>query len=256
MNMLNVHPAYYLFSLLPSVTPYPKGVCGIDKHITGTAFFPGGDGLWKESHEIEKPEMPIGKIMILGHNFDNAAGFLKSVRHCTENMNSPTWRNLLKFLKAVNVHPSSYFFTNIYMGIIEVGSNVGQFPGSRNPAFVERCLKFLKVQLTVLRPSLILTLGSHVPPLISKLASNLDVWRGISTLRSLDEKGISKVVKIKFTGIDDIAPTVVALTHPAQRHLNVGTRHYGSTSGHDAEVAMVNEAILELGLREKGLIIE
>lgn len=41
-----VHPIETLYQLLDHFGLYPLGVVPITRHIEGTAFFPGGSGLW------------------------------------------------------------------------------------------------------------------------------------------------------------------------------------------------------------------
>lgn len=48
-------------------------------------------------------------------------------------------------------------------------------------------------------------------------------------------------IDLTFKGVKPLRTTVVALTHPAQRHLNVGSRVYRGYSGYEAELVMLNE---------------
>lgn len=249
-----MHPIDYLFSKLPSVEPYPAGVCAVNGHVAGIGFFPGGDGLWKEAMASIRLPMPVGEIMILGHNFDSEAGFRKSVERGSESLQAPTWRNLLNLLQTARIQPHSCFFTNVYMGLIAEGSNTGRFPGAKDPVFVARCLDFLEEQIAVLRPAIILSLGAYVPPLIAEAAENLSGWKGINSLKALDNTGIPKVDAVKFRKIKAFETTVIALTHPAQRHLNVGKRVYRGFSGHEAELTMLNEALTAVRAKEGKLI--
>jgi hypothetical protein len=108
--------------------------------------------------------MPIGQVMVLGHDFDNEAGFHQSLYTRGENLKCPTWRYLLWLLKQVQLPAEACFFTNLYMGLRAGNAKVtGPFPGSRCPRFVQQCQTFLRYQITVQRPRLILTLGAQVP---------------------------------------------------------------------------------------------
>jgi hypothetical protein len=49
--------------------------------------------------------LPIGGCLIIGHNFDSEAGFQRAINHAGENLKSATWRNLLAFLKQVEISP-------------------------------------------------------------------------------------------------------------------------------------------------------
>jgi uracil-DNA glycosylase len=225
---------------LQHISTYPAGVARVPDRIAGTSFFPGGDGLWKEiSHDRD---LPVGGIMVLGHNFDNVAGFAKSLAMGKEPLRCPTWRNLLRLFDQNGISPDECFFTNAYVGLTESVSNVGVFPGSRDPAFVATCLEFLEQQVAALRPKLILTLGGVVPGLLARLSPSLSRWAGCTSLRELDEIDAAVIFNAHFVG-GFVHADIVALTHPAQRHLNVGRRRFGELNGEAAEQAMLNAAL-------------
>ena len=50
----NFHEVNYLFELHDQLSSYPKGVIRISERIKGTAFFPGGYGLWNT-----QPDKPL-----------------------------------------------------------------------------------------------------------------------------------------------------------------------------------------------------
>ena len=60
--MNNEHPSQRLRSTMEGVAPYPKGVLPVPEPIRGTAFFPGGKGLYEEKGT---PPFPVGKTMVL-----------------------------------------------------------------------------------------------------------------------------------------------------------------------------------------------
>lgn len=62
-----LHPIETLYQLLDIFGPHHAGVVPITKHIGGTAFFPGGSGLWGTQPGAPFPPMPIGGVMIVGH---------------------------------------------------------------------------------------------------------------------------------------------------------------------------------------------
>ena len=53
---------------LKAIAPYPKRCIGFDGRPTmnGTAFFPGGDGLWKPKVG-DGAEFPFGGTLVLGN---------------------------------------------------------------------------------------------------------------------------------------------------------------------------------------------
>lgn len=78
-----------------------------------------------------------GGIIVIGHNFDSEAGFKRSFTHGGEDMNGPTWRNLLAFLRSVDISPARCFFTNAYVGLMPGDKATGPFAGAKDPQFVE-----------------------------------------------------------------------------------------------------------------------
>lgn len=163
------HPVEDLFNALKTVEPYPDGVKPVPKMLSGTAFFPGGSGLWlgesgSWNTPSDRPDMPIGKVMILGHNFDSEGGYkyTESMKGQHE-LESHTWWNLRPLLREVDIPLEDCFFTNAFMGLKEGEDNTGEFPGVNDLGFVQRCQSFLDKQIEVQKPRLILTLGSWVP---------------------------------------------------------------------------------------------
>ena len=168
----NFHEVNYLFELHDQLSSYPKGVIRISKRIPGTAFFPGGYGLWNTQPNEPLPPMPIGGIMVVGHNFDSEVGFERSLNKGEENLKGPTWKSLLTFLNQVEILPEWCFFTNAYVGLQPGGSAIGPFPGQRDPEFVCWCQNFLLKQIKLMQPRLILTLGAYVPSFLAPLSPN------------------------------------------------------------------------------------
>ncbi|MGI8741770.1 MAG: hypothetical protein ACR2NN_04205 [Bryobacteraceae bacterium] len=68
---------------------YPPHVVPIKERIKGTAFFPGGSGLYLKGRELHGARFPFGGVMVLGHNFDAEIGFKKSYDNGEEDLNSP-----------------------------------------------------------------------------------------------------------------------------------------------------------------------
>lgn len=134
---MNVHAVEELFALLDQFDSYPDGVKKIPKRLEGTAFFPGGWGLWNTRLHEFPPSLPIGGSLVVGHNFDSQAGYQRALPHGSELPTSATWRNLLAFLKHVGISPEQCFFTNAYVGLRAGDHAMGAFSGARNPEFVQ-----------------------------------------------------------------------------------------------------------------------
>jgi hypothetical protein len=232
-----------LFGRLPAIVePYPAGVVPVPERLPGTAFFPGGAGLWMPDGGA-LPPMPTGGVMVLGHDFYSEAGYRRFLESRGESTRGPTWRNLLALLARVGVTPEACFFTNVYMGLRAGSRNTGRFPGASDAGFVERCRMFLLEQLRAQRPRVVLSLGSHVPAVAAPLSPELEPWLGCKTLTGLDAASVPLIAAATFDGLPDVSATVVALTHPSLRWASVGRRRYKGYAGDDAEVAMLEEAL-------------
>lgn len=236
-----------LFEALPSVRPYAAGVIELRARISGTAFFPGGLGLWQV--DVMKPLFPAQPVMILGHDFDSEVGFARSLQRGAEVIAEgthlragPTWRNLIALLKRARVDPVICFFTNAFIGLREGSRSTGAFSGWEDPSFVDRCRQFLSLQLRVVRPRVILTLGARVPEFIAPLSPELTKWKSVRSLIELDRIG-AYVPEARFPDSFDGCCVVAALTHPSLRNSNVQRRSYGPLRGDQAECQMIRDAL-------------
>ena len=245
-----VHPVEGLFEAISEVEPYPLGVVPLPERLHGTAFFPGGAGLWFPEGATTLPPFPVGGVMVLGHDFHSEAAFERSRRIGAEVVRrgngeyrmGPTWKNLRYLLARVGISESSCFFTNGYMGLREGRKTVGEFPGSSDVEFVRRCREFLGRQLSAQRPRVILTLGAWVPSLIAPLSPELCGWLNVRSFDQLDSVGpVIHEATIPDSLLEGVS--VVALTHPSFRALNVERRRYHELRGDAAELAMLQAAI-------------
>ena len=271
-----MHPIDVLFAEMAQVAPYPPGVVEAPGRIPGITFFPGGHGLWGAKAGQPLPPLPVGGVMVLGHNYDSEAGFQRTCRRGTEveevstdSANeaalrpdykpcNPTWSGLWELLPSVPLPWERCFFTNAYMGLREGRKSTGRFPGSQDAGFVSRCRDFLRVQLLKQQPAVVLTLGAWVPAFVAELSEQLSPWRGIQSVPELDEVEIGPVIHgVTFANSGAPQCSVVALTHPSRRHLNVHRRRFKLDTrmleDHEAEVAMVREAIRASPLRGDGI---
>lgn len=236
-----MHPSEHLAQLLPTVAPYPEGVAPLPGRLGGTGFFPGGAGIWGAVSGKPLPELQTPTVMVLGHNLDSVVEYSRSLGNDQENMNGPTWRQLVPFLEEVGIGLEQCFFTNFYMGLIAEGSSTQRFPGASDDSFVERCRAFFVEQVQAIRPRTILVLGKEVPSCIAPLSPLLSGWASVKTFREIDSTDVAVIRGVEIAGISDIS--MVLLTHPCYRHLNAKYRRYSLATGHEAEVAMVRDAM-------------
>lgn len=249
------HPIERLAQMLADFGDYPEGVEPVPACITGVAFFPGGAGLWGARMGTRLPPMPMGKVMVVGHNFDSKVNYNLSRERGYERVNEGAWGELRRALQAWDIRLEDCFFTNAYMGLKAnvspaTGRNAssGPFPGARNHSFSYRCHAFLLKQIQTQQPRLVLTLGKEVPPVMAPLARELTAaWVGLANLQEIDGRDKALVRDVQFPGVAHRA-TVVALTHPANRGPNVKRRRYHDLKGKDAESALVRDGLMACGL--------
>ena len=243
------HPVEDLFSRAKDLD-YPDGLAPVPEMIQGTAFFPGGAGLWRERLGGCLPEMPYGKVMVLGQDFGSEQNYSTSF-HVGHELDTPTWLELSLLLERAMITPKDCFFTNAYMGLRTGRSSTGPSPGTRkeNDGFRERCQTFLlEDQIAVQQPRLLLLLGLEVVKFIAPLSPDLTGWRRARSWRNLDAAGPVKH-GVRF-GDGAARAAVVALLHPSLRGPNLvkdpELRSYRDWTGDDAELAMLLEAATTL----------
>lgn len=193
--------------------------------------------------------MPVGGIMVLGHDHSEA-GFLQSLAQRTEVVEDaqpgrrtpPTWTGLRQLFGEVGIALERCFFTNAYMGLRKGDGTTGRFPGSLDKDYVGRCRAFFLKQLATQQPSVILTLGAWVPSFIAPLSPQLTHWKDIGSIKKLDDLG-PVVHDATFPGASARPCTVVALTHPSLRSANINRRNYKGVQGHASEVKMIREGL-------------
>lgn len=235
------HPVDYLFSRLKDLD-YPDGLVAVSEVMRGTAFFPGGYGLWRRVGG-HLPRMPLGEVMVLGQDFGKTKDYQEALRIGHELDISTTWRHLCPLLRDARISPECCFFTNAYMGLRTGRSSTGPSPGTKHQGFRKWCRSFLREQLSAQKPRLLLVLGLEAAGLIASVSPDLHAWskRGHLAWRDLYDAGVLK------RGVDfgyGATVTVVALLHPSGYGLgnNLGRRRYGKSTGRNAELALLREA--------------
>jgi hypothetical protein len=244
MRGLNdIHPVESFFGRLASLSSYPDGVVPMSARLEGIHFFPGGAGLAGVVPGQPLPPLPRGGVMVVGHNFYHEPGFRALLARGATEPASATWRNLVRLLDESDIPLDRCFFTNAFVGLIAGARPTGRFPGAADPAFVEWCLSFLREQLIMMQPSVVVALGTPVRRMLARLSPSLAAaWPGAARLRDLDARGAGLVYPAVFDGVARPA-AAVALTHPAMRHASVARRRYRSLSGAVVEVHMLREAV-------------
>jgi hypothetical protein len=243
--MDTLHPVEHLFARLDQFHDYPPGVKRMPGRFKGTAFFPGGAGLWQAVPGQPLPPFPVGGVMVLGHNFGPEVDFVPQADELrSENLNGATWRGVRDVLPRAGIPLERCFFTNAYVGVLPGSKAVGRFPGASVPAFVQWCQAFILEQVRAQQPRLLLTLGKEVLPVVAELTPELRrAWSGAKTLRDIDQLKVALVHPVEFPGVSH-ATAVVALTHPANRPPNVKRRRYQGQGGDAAEMLLLHDALV------------
>ena len=139
----------------------------IEGLIQGTAFFPGGTGLWRgrDNGGALPKYFPLTPVMFVGHNFDSERGYAESLTRGGEGEGT-FWTRFLGMLQAAKLSPEECFFTNALMGL-KPGKAEGPMPSV--PGYRNECQQFLQRQVEIVRPCAIVALGSYANPFVSRL---------------------------------------------------------------------------------------
>lgn len=224
---------------LNEVEPYPSGIRPLPTTVSGTAFFPGGSGLWREGGTTPDPR---GGVLFLANDLEAQTEYQGLVDRGKEDLHDPVWRNLLHLMELADLRPEQCFFTCYFMGIRAEDRRSGPYPGAADPGYVSRCGHFLMRQLAEIRPRAIFTLGSYVPGLLGPLSPQLTNWSGIRGLTRLDAESSPLVHQAHFPEAG-VTANVAALTHPSLHKADVHRRVYRDTTGHSAEVLLMLDAL-------------
>jgi hypothetical protein len=229
--------------LLLNLTSYPDDVKPIKQRLKGTAFFPGGDGIYKEGNFKHKDHYPI---MVVGQDYDNEYNFHKVFESPTQSElsnSNKTWFNLKKILGEEVLQ--NCFFTNAIMGLrIGNSKNIGiskAFKKNNEPFLLEN-QQFFNEQLNEIKPKLIICLGAQLPRFIGacylEQLVELAKVRSFSQLDFLNESG---VFKLKYT---EGEANLIFITHPALYDANIGRRRNGN--GRDFEENLIKNQVQKL----------
>lgn len=225
--------AELLFKNIKIVEPYPDFVAPVTRMIDITAFFPGGKGIWKETETEVFPT-----ILVLGHDFSTEKAYLEMLDNKKNDLDGPTWRNMIKLFNQANIDLNNCFFSNVFMGLRKTDSMIGKFPGYKDKDFLKRNLEFLSYQIDTIRPKIVITLGKYAAELLSYLSEiDLGCWKFDKALRDTD---VGIRFNVKF---NNHTATCVALEHPSMRNSNVKRRYYKNYVGNDAEIMMLKDSL-------------
>jgi len=215
--------------MFDAIGPYPRDCVSFDgrRTMTGTAFFPAGDGLWKGDGNTD-PTLPVGGILFLGSNW----GDNDSYDECGEGeANGRTWRGLLKLVGLAGIARNEIFCTNAWPCLRAGGRAVGGVvPGSRDPEFTSRCKVFFLRTLELMRPKLVVPLGKLPTSFIASLTpTEPSPWGKASSWREIDPTPVWRCRDFN----------VVPIVHPSMP--NHRYRQFAKTI--EAEAALVRSVL-------------
>lgn len=162
--------------------------------------------------------------MVLGHNWGPKEDYEKYLGRGYECLAERarcdnTWRNLLKLLETCGTDRRSCFYTNAMMGLLEREASEGDFPGSQHELYLNRWSEFLRYQLRVVRPRLVLCIGGESPRMLGRSVNDRGGWLGpLGGQRSLADLGRHEIDVRAFPNPGfELDPFVaVAIHHPCR----------------------------------------
>lgn len=176
------------------------------------AFFPGGNGLYQG---IEATRLPVDGVLILGSNFGSSNNFVNDQNELLlddERNVSRTWKKLLPMLADSGIDQKECFFTNAWPFLHIGGKNTGPVENwLKNSVLMFSCAFFLKQTLEIIRPRLIVGLGTGPVAFLGHVfPEELSVWKGYR-ISCMDELPIAQI-GLPNSVLDCVC---VAITHPS-----------------------------------------
>lgn len=220
---------------------YPSEVTPTWARIENAEFFPGGYGLWLARAGEPLPELPIGGVLVLGHNLDCVESFAKNLAKGGANPDTqPTFRNLKRLLDASGIPVSNVFLTNFFMGCGLM--QTGAFPGRNDRNFVSDCADLLRRTLHILQPRTVIVLGKETWRHLGAVAPGLGAWAKLRTFSALDKLEHAQV--LGPLSVDGGPPfKAVAVVHPSYAPSNWKHRRYAGRDGLGAEAELLRLAL-------------
>jgi len=142
--------------------PYPRGMCKFPFRLTGQGFFPGGDGLWRQDSDLSAASdgsLPSRGVVFFGNDFGSLNSYNRLRKSLFENV--PTWRHIKARVCKAGIPTDRTFFTNTILGLREEGPALGKKSWQSFPDFAHFCGEFLRFQLKVLAPRLVVIMGPN-----------------------------------------------------------------------------------------------
>ncbi len=229
----------HLFAAMKSVAPYPDGMAEVPQMLPDTAFFPGGSGLW-----LDEPGSDLPDVLVLANDFGmwtDHAGYLAGVGR---DLDTPTWRELISLAGDANLDLGRCFFSNATMGLRTVGNSTNDNSAHKDSAFRLRNSEFLRYQIELLSPRLVIALGKSSVRHIASLAPSQFRVKANFSYSYLDKNGLSWRRGVK---IGRVHTDIVSMLHPCLRIANQRFRTYKDLAGDAAEKRLLRDALEAVG---------
>jgi hypothetical protein len=173
-------------NMFDTISPYPSNCFGFEgrRIMAGTAFFPGGDGLWKGNGIIEST-LPIGGVLFLGSDWGDNDSYDEDGE---SEADGRTLGGLLKILRQIEIPLDQIFFTNAWPCLRAGRRSVGGIaPGAKDREFTSRCKAFFLHTLELMRPKLVVPLGTLPTSFIASLTpEEPSPWGKVGSWREID----------------------------------------------------------------------
>jgi uracil-DNA glycosylase len=172
--------------------------------------------------------------MFVGHNLDAEGPYRerleRGVPHGDRGQPMSTWRGLYRLLETARVDVHRCFFTNAYVGLMAGDKPTGRFPGALDAEFSKWCERFLRMQISRMKPAVIATIGADARRFLARVALDLASWR------------YSPNLTVTHAEIDGHAFRGVALAHPSMYPASARNRSFAGEHGVGGDAALLRAA--------------
>jgi hypothetical protein len=227
---LNAEIAKLRENMFNVIALYPRNCCSFVglRTMEGTAFFPGGDGLWKSNDNID-PILPRGGVLFIGSDWGDRDSYEKVGEG---NAVGSTWKGLIKIVDRAKIPRHQIFSTNAWPCLRAGGRAVGgTAPGSKDPEFTSRCKVFFLHTIELMRPKVVVPLGILPTSFVASLTpAEPSPWAKVSSWTEIDSTPIWQPRDFDFK--------VVPIVHPSMPN----RRHRQKANTMEAEADLISSA--------------
>lgn len=208
-----------------------------NRRVPGVAAFPASHGLYAPcgSDPNELPPFPFGGLMAVGNHLDSVVKLDKRITErkphgdpCPGADRMDFWEVLYRLLDDAEVPRDELFATNAHPALRPGTATTGRIRRSA-PGYdhwEERCLTFMRGQLQVMQPRVVLAMGRPA-------------GRFLGTLFGADVGSGPELHDIRHEGG---TATLAVVAHPSARPVTVHARAYEGAEGRSADARLLADA--------------